>query len=522
MLSWSVDPWNDVRSEGLNTTQPFVLAMGDSTGYGYHGDFFNGWDGNVLQEAINTCTSDSGVIEYCTVFDLYDPSHECHKTPDVDEVVLGTFTSLPGCNPVTGFTGGYVSPCTDPNTPAIFTNPVAYNGSAPPPGSNVTADQPSVLLNYQTWTYQDCYSDLINSARSLPNGLSTVNKTVEACLDACMAKGYVYCGVEYHGECWGGNTLSVNSTALGYGSCGLTCTDNSLQYCGGTGGAGSASMELYTRPAPASTTTTSTTTTSAAVSATTSKTVSTTSISMTSTSAAASASSSLTGKLTTSSKWTYKGCYSDLVNSARSLPNTLTSNSTIEGCLAAATAGNYSVFAVSYGGECYAANALSPYSTALAASKCAMTCNSNKNETCGGSASLDVYYSTSLPILTGPTNAQLATFGNWTYDACYSDLVNNKRSLPLSLANKNQTIEGCLSLAASVGANIAGLSYYSECYFSTTGNISANASVLPDTSCRFPCKGNPNEMCGGNAALSVWRIPSTVSSRARRAVELEK
>jgi hypothetical protein len=47
------------------------------------------------------------------------------------------------------------------------------------------------------------------------------------------------------------------------------------------------------------------------------------------------------------------GCYTDLVNSARSLPNTLTgkSNFTVESCLAAAKAGGYAVAGLSYYGE---------------------------------------------------------------------------------------------------------------------------------------------------------------------------
>lgn len=28
---------------------------------------------------------------------------------------------------------------------------------------------------------------------------------------------------------------------------------------------------------------------------------------------------------------------------------------------------------------------------------------------------------------------------------------------------------------------------------------------LAETSCRFPCAGNPNEWCGGSGALSVWK-----------------
>lgn len=74
---WSVDPWNKYRSQAMNPQQPFVLAMGDASGYGYHGDFFNGWDRSVLQEAIDTCTSDSGIIEYCTTLLVPMPQFNC-------------------------------------------------------------------------------------------------------------------------------------------------------------------------------------------------------------------------------------------------------------------------------------------------------------------------------------------------------------------------------------------------------------------------------------------------------------
>ncbi|GAA5931862.1 uncharacterized protein JCM15063_001588 [Sporobolomyces koalae] len=568
-IMWSVDPWNSRRSQALNSTQPFVLAMGDATGYGYHGDFFNGWDRQVLQTAIDTCTSDSGIIEYCKVFDLYSPGHSCRKTPDVNEQVLGTLATLPGCNPVTGFSNGYATPCSGSTPPQIYNQTAAYNGSAPPVGAGVNPNDPTVLTRFKDWTYQDCYSDLVNG-RALPNGLSTVNGTVEGCLNACAAKNYTYCGVEYHGECWGGNSLGAGSTALGAGSCGLTCRDNPLQYCGGTGGPGGASFELYTRPnssaissasSSAKTSSVPTSTSSTLVASTTANSSTSSAIVWTpvvtsssvvrssavvsssavisssavvsssvasstpissavssSTPASSSVASKTTSsalasatptKLTTSPDWTYKGCYSDLVNSARSLPNSLTSNSTVEGCLAAAKAQGYAVAGLSYYGECYAGAAISPYSGTVDASRCNMPCKNDNTKTCGGSSVLDVYQSVQVAPLTGPKD--LTTYGSWTYDSCYKDLVNQQRVLPSSTAVANFTIENCLDAAGALGAKVVGLSYSHECWYSTT-DIASSSYKIDDTNCRFVCRGNPNEVCGGNAALSVWRLGSNTAA----------
>lgn len=57
----------------------FTLANGDPTGYGYHGDFMMGWEDDVLQEAIDSCTNLSGNIEDCNIFDIQseDDQRQC-------------------------------------------------------------------------------------------------------------------------------------------------------------------------------------------------------------------------------------------------------------------------------------------------------------------------------------------------------------------------------------------------------------------------------------------------------------
>ncbi|KAI1391395.1 uncharacterized protein F4822DRAFT_184620 [Hypoxylon trugodes] len=57
---------NDKSFQGRNGQ--FVVSNGDPTGFGYHGDFMSGWDQDFLQQAVDTCTNDSGDIRDCQLF----------------------------------------------------------------------------------------------------------------------------------------------------------------------------------------------------------------------------------------------------------------------------------------------------------------------------------------------------------------------------------------------------------------------------------------------------------------------
>lgn len=71
----------------------------------HEADFLNGWDKDILQKAIDECTDDSGVIDKCAVFDLYDYSdlstNRCQQEPFLDEQTSGILEALPGNNPYT-------------------------------------------------------------------------------------------------------------------------------------------------------------------------------------------------------------------------------------------------------------------------------------------------------------------------------------------------------------------------------------------------------------------------------------
>ncbi|KAK5046552.1 hypothetical protein LTR16_011268, partial [Cryomyces antarcticus] len=94
---------NLFANEWYGGSQPFVFAMGDSTGYGFHGDFVNGWDIKTLQAATDDCTSNSGSTTDCSHFTFFTDKQcqSCIVPPSVDEKVTGVLDALPGCNPVT-------------------------------------------------------------------------------------------------------------------------------------------------------------------------------------------------------------------------------------------------------------------------------------------------------------------------------------------------------------------------------------------------------------------------------------
>ncbi|GAA6018326.1 hypothetical protein JCM11491_005934 [Sporobolomyces phaffii] len=119
---WSTASFKDVWKDAMNSSQPFVLSTGDPLGYGLHGDFLNGWDFDVLQEATKDCTSSTGVIEECAVFEFNDRDQSdpngCVQSSAVREQSLGTIDALPGCNPV-DYGPGDVTVCNEDDRPGI-------------------------------------------------------------------------------------------------------------------------------------------------------------------------------------------------------------------------------------------------------------------------------------------------------------------------------------------------------------------------------------------------------------------
>ncbi|GAA5950018.1 hypothetical protein JCM3765_004166 [Sporobolomyces pararoseus] len=234
---YDVDRFKNDWLKAKNPKSPFVLAQGDPTGYGYHGDFLNGWDVPILQRALDKCDSQtSGNIEECKVLELYDRQKDgyCRKTPDINEVVLGNVKKLPGCNPVTTTSKAAKkasSTCPNLKLPSIFSPPSVYNGSVVPVGAKVPKGTPKVTTSYNSYKYLGCYQD--SGPRLFSTTLSPKLKSVKSCLDAAKKQGFAYAGLEYGGECYASNTKPAQTKRIGYDKCSMTCKDDGSTICGG-------------------------------------------------------------------------------------------------------------------------------------------------------------------------------------------------------------------------------------------------------------------------------------------------
>lgn len=112
----------------------FVWSTGDATGESLHADFINGWDQQVLQQALEdpSCyagPNNGGVVESCDTFGPYvNHNSDCELEDPlptfIDTGYMHLIGAVPGCNnPITFVEGPNVPACYTPQPP----NPI-YNG----------------------------------------------------------------------------------------------------------------------------------------------------------------------------------------------------------------------------------------------------------------------------------------------------------------------------------------------------------------------------------------------------------
>ncbi|TLS29690.1 hypothetical protein PpBr36_00474 [Pyricularia pennisetigena] len=95
-----------------------------------------------------------------------------------------------------------------------------------------TVSLPSCPSPFTPFSYSGCYTSVSNPD-TLPfrGEVPRANMTVEKCQAACKGNGYRFAGLEYYGECRCGS--SIGGSKVAESECGLACTGNKTQVCGG-------------------------------------------------------------------------------------------------------------------------------------------------------------------------------------------------------------------------------------------------------------------------------------------------
>ncbi|OAG35369.1 hypothetical protein AYO21_10440 [Fonsecaea monophora] len=464
----------------------FVFSQGDTTGYGFHADFLNGWDVDVLDSAIDQCMGpnavNNGQIGLCPPLQAsVDPyfSQNCpEQAPFVNETVHGLLKVLPGCNPPTG---GPLRATQNicPVQPALnyIPNQDWRNRSVAIPGQKVGS-----------WQYMGCALD--TSAPRPLAGLSyssQTNMSIESCTAFCKQNGYFMAGMEYSSQCYCASSLTqplqspLNCSQQNY----MVCTGNQFEYCGGQSLMQIWNDTTYSGPAikpvpvPGSTV------------------------------------MSVPG----GGNATYQGCYMEGVG-GRALTGSSFSNSTgmtLELCAAFCSKTNSAFFGTEYSQECYCGGSIS---TAVAPqTACSSFCSGDKTEFCGGSSRLSVWaLGNYQPPAASGSGTATGTGGNSgpsstaspvpaatgiTSMGCYSETTPTRALTALFTAGASMTIDLCAQKAQQLNLQYFGVEFASQCLAGSALNPAS--TPLVSTKCSMKCAGNSTQVCGGSNAISLYQ-----------------
>jgi hypothetical protein len=219
-------------------------ANGDTTGYGLHGDFLNGWDMDILTKALNdpgcVTINQSIEIQKCPVLAPYfntATAQACKPArgqltepyPQGDGKVV---PKLPGCNPLWGATGS--KPTCNPAVPGLDVS--AFTSTDGPYQVPASDQVNNTLDSSKGWHKVACYQDTNNVLPLGSNSLTYVDPkmTPARCQDSCARNGYSYAGLSVRGgfQCTCSNTLNTKN-ALAYSGCNQVCPGQASATCGG-------------------------------------------------------------------------------------------------------------------------------------------------------------------------------------------------------------------------------------------------------------------------------------------------
>lgn len=197
---------------------------------------------------------------------------------------------------------------------------------------------------------------------------------------------------------------------------------------------------------------------------------------------------------------------------------------TIENCQDACLSLAYTFAGVEYGSECWCDDELQndagPATDGEA--KCAMPCNGDSEQMCGGPDRLNLYRytadltssatatatptATSSPVTVIPpstTSASAAALPTgWKYGGCYVDNINGRIMEGQQPDNDKLTIESCVSTCVGLGFSVAGAQYGKQCF--CDNYVRKEAPLADDKECSTNCAGDSSEKCGAPDRMSVY------------------
>ncbi|ORX41227.1 hypothetical protein BD324DRAFT_606840 [Kockovaella imperatae] len=479
MLEYTYSPSNWAPGETLAGN--LAWANGDTTGYGVHADFTNGWDTEILARALNdsSCTGGSTAIaiQECEVLaPYYDPNAAANCQPDLGQMNepgesntdLVPVPTLPGCNPLWGNTPTKPTNCGTVAQP----NVIPFQGTNGPLIASPPAVQP--LPTTPGWSYLGC----VQNSPAVFDTTTTLYKdsqlTATECQNNCVSNNLPYAFIGTYNGNWECRCApSVDPNAPWYpGQCNSTCPGDSSETCGGQN-----THAIWYAPSG----------TKSAVEA------------------------GVTPSNGTEAG--YVGCYNTGGSSTNMVSNPVmtftASTMTNDYCIQTCAGYNATWAATSSGNVCQCGSGFSRGAGYWQNdASCSSTCSGDSSQYCGGQSQQYSIYNISSTGVKAQANPKYPP----GRQGCYSNGWSNGLTGYQWGGTNSITVDSCQAGCAALNYSLAAVTSGNQC---RCGNQWVGSSLYPDSMCNLPCSGNKSETCGAQFISELYSTaPYTASIQA--------
>ncbi|KAK6605961.1 WSC domain-containing protein [Botrytis cinerea] len=347
----------EINGPRVKENNLFVLANGDPTGYSFHADFISGWDVETLQQIIDNCDAGDSGMDKCPglIGGLNDPQTSCTIKSPINEIVSGSMSILPGSNSLGKWGAGVASVAS--SVVASATSGIVSQASSVAVGASSAVSSAVAGASSVAASVSNVASSVLGDATSAASiSIPSISLPLYQATPSDSAQ---------HSQTHTRNGASTKVAA-----------------------ASSAASEVVSSRVITSGGQVITSVVTVHASTLIYKTVSVTAgqVLPTGSSVSSSTPAAISG-------YSYAGCYADQ-ESNRALSGVTFADVGVgavssTACVAYCEGKGYSVAGTEYGGQCFCGQNLP--SQTLNASECAMACEGDANEICGGSLALSVY-----------------------------------------------------------------------------------------------------------------------------------